>query len=114
MLTTIRKPFNQRAFVTLVAAVAGAGLPLTGFANHVLQTDPINPSRHAWMAAHNGLGIIFATFAIWHAILNRRALVSHLRGAMGRWRMVGREALWAVALVTVALSVAVGHTFHGP
>ena len=112
MLATTRKPFNQRAFVALVAAVAGVGLPLTGLANHLLQLESMTQQRHFWMAAHNGLGVIFVTFVVWHVVLNRRAFLTHFRGAAARWRLVSREVLWATVLVSVALLVAVGHTFH--
>jgi hypothetical protein len=112
MLTTTRKPFNQRAFVALVAAGSGVGLPFTGFANHLLQMEPMTLGRHAWMAAHNGLGVTFATFAVWHVILNRRAFLQHVRGAAARWRSVNREVLWATALVAIVLFAAVGHALH--
>jgi hypothetical protein len=104
--------FNQRAFVSLVVAVAGLGLPLTGLFNHLLGTEGISPRRHFWMAAHNGLGILFTTFVVWHLVLNRRALLAHIRGVGGRWRSVSREILWAAALVAAVLLGAVGHTFH--
>jgi hypothetical protein len=106
------KPFNQRAFVALVAAVAGLGLPLTGLFTHLLGTEAISPRRHFWMAAHNGLGILFATFVVWHLVLNRRALLAHIRGVSGPSRSVRREILWATAVVAAVLLVAAGHTFH--
>jgi hypothetical protein len=112
MVATTSKPFNPRAFVALVAAVAGLGLPLTGVANHLFQMESMTLRRHARMAAHNGLAVIFATFVVWHVVLNRRAFLAHLRGAAARWRSVSREVLWATVLVAAGLFVAVGHAFH--
>jgi len=109
---TPAKPFSQRAFVSLVAAVAGLGLPLTGLFTHLTGTESMTARRHFWMAAHNGLGIIFTTFVVWHVILNRRALLAHIRGVAGRWHVVSREILWATALVFATFLGAVGHTLH--
>jgi hypothetical protein len=55
------------------------------------------------------LGIIFMVSAIWHILLNRKALVSYIRGSVGRVSGVSREAFWAAALVGIMLFVSVGH-----
>jgi hypothetical protein len=107
-----RRPFNTRAFITLVVAISGVGLPVTGVANHYYGFDPITVARHAWMSAHNVLGVIFVVFATWHVILNRRALWSHARGAASRIPTLSREALFAALLVAGALTFFVGHSFH--
>ena len=106
-----RRPFNARAFVALMAAITGIGLPLTGLANHLCQAHPITPSYHAWMSAHNSLGTLFFVSAIWHAVLNRRALVRYLRGVRSRLSGSSREAIYAVALVAVVLFVALAHVY---
>ena len=106
------KPFNQRAFVSLVAAVSGLGLPLTGLFTHLTGTEFLTPRRHFWMAGHTSLGIVFTAFVVWHVVLNRRALLAHVRGVTGRWHAVSREILWATALVAATLLGAVGHTLH--
>ena len=109
---TTAKRFNQRAFVSLVVALAALGLPLTGLFTHVTGTEPLSPRHHFWMAAHNSLGIVFTAFVVWHVVLNRRALLAHIRGVTGPWQTVSREILWATALVTAVLLGAVSHTFH--
>ena len=106
-----RKPFNGRAFVALTGALSGIGLPLTGLGNHLCQAHPITYSYHAWMSAHNSLGILFFVSAIWHAVLNRRVLVNYLRGARLRLSGGSREAIYAVALVAVVLFVALAHLY---
>jgi hypothetical protein len=104
------RKFNTRAFVTLTVALSGLGLPLSGFPLHVLDSAQASVARHAWMAAHNILGFVFVGFAIWHVLLNRRALRNHLRHATARAREVNREALLALAVVVAALLFA-GHAF---
>jgi len=112
MRTDTKKFLNRRAFVALTAAISGMGLPVTGIANHLYQMEPMTLERHAWMSAHNTLGVLFTIFAIWHAILNRRALCNHARGLGARLFSMSREASFAVALIAIALFFVVGHTFH--
>lgn len=102
---------NTRSFVALMIAFSGLGLPVTGVANHVYGFS-VTLERHAWMSAHNTLGILFAVFSIWHVLLNRRALWSHVRNAAGRRPAVTREAILAGTVVVLALIVFVGHAFH--
>ena len=112
MKNTARKSFNPRGFVILTATVTGLGLPITGLANHLHQMESmLSFSRHAWMAAHNILGILFMVSIVSHAILNRRILINYVRGHAAR-SGIGREAVGAVFLVVVMLFVAVGHVFH--
>jgi hypothetical protein len=104
--------FNLRGFLILTATVAGLGLPITGLANHMHQMDSmLSFSRHAWMAAHNVLGVLFMAATVSHAILNRRLLLNYVRGHAAR-PGIGREAVGAVILVAVMLFIAVGHAFH--
>jgi hypothetical protein len=103
--------FNKRAFIALTASIAGLGLPITGLANHLSQLEFISFRRHAWMAAHTSLGVLFLAFVIWHAILNRRAFFPYVRGLYAHWPAMGREAFWAVGLVAATLVIAVGHAF---
>ncbi|MFA6242567.1 MAG: DUF4405 domain-containing protein [Candidatus Hydrogenedentales bacterium] len=112
METRLRKPFNKRAFAALTIAVAGIGLPVTGIANHIYQFEPMTLERHAWMSAHNVLGLLFASFALWHAYLNRRALLTYVKGMVARMPLLSREAILAVAVVALALFIFVGHAFH--
>ena len=112
MKTETKKQFNRRAFVALVATMSGLGLPVTGLMNHLHQTEPATLVRHVWMSAHNSLGIIFVVFAVWHAVLNRRALLSHLRGAVAQVPRLTREAIVAVMLVVALVGIVVSHAFH--
>lgn len=106
------KTFNTRSFVTLMIAFSGLGLPVTGIANHFFGFAPPSVERHAWMSAHNCLGILFVVFSIWHVVLNRRALWKHVRNATLRIRAMSREAMFAGAVVTLMLVLFVGHAFH--
>jgi hypothetical protein len=107
-----RQPFNVRAFVSVGMLCAGLGLPWTGWANHLLQGEGMTVARHAWMTAHNSLGVLFALFGAWHVALNRRALANYIRGAFARVAVPRREVLCAAALVTVMTALAVSHAFH--
>ncbi len=106
------KLFNWRGFVILTATVAGLGLPITGLANHLHQLEPIvSFSRHAWMSAHNILGVLFMVSTVSHAIFNRRILLNYVRGHAARPE-IRREAVGAIVLVAVMLFITVGHAFH--
>ncbi len=101
--------FNPRAFVSSMIVFTAAGLPVTGLANHVLQAEPFSTARHAWMGAHNSLGVLFVVFAAWHVVLNRRALAGYLRAAAPRVPGGGREVFCALLLLTVTTALVVAH-----
>ncbi len=104
------KRLNKRALVALVALISGIGLPFTGLGNHLLHSSSLHGPRHIWIVTHEVLGIIFMVSAIWHIILNRKALVNHIRGSLGRVAGMSREAFWAAAFVGIILFMSVGHT----
>lgn len=107
-----RRAFNLRAFASVGMACSGLGLPVTGWANHVLQLEPMTIARHAWMTAHNSLAVLFVAFAACHVVVNWRGLWYHLCGAIARMAGPRREVLLAVAVVMVLTAVAVSHAFH--
>lgn len=111
MQSNKEKPFNKRAFTALGAAVSGLGLPLTGYANHLYQFSPMTEQRHAWMAAHNILAVLFLAFAAWHVILNRQALLRHAKGIVRNMPFLSREAVLAGLVVASVVFLFVGHAF---
>ncbi len=111
MISNTKRPFGQRAFVASLAAFSGLGLPATGLANHLLQMEQMTLRRHVWMSAHNTLAVIFAVAAVWHIILNRRALLNHARSVSSGLSGVSREATCAGIIVAFLLFVFVGHAF---
>ena len=113
-MTEASSGLNIRAFVALVIAFSGCGLPVTGIANHLYGFDPPSVTRHAWMSAHNVLGLLFVVFSTWHIALNRRPLLRHLHGVAARIPTVSREALLAGAVVALGLFLFVGHALHVP
>lgn len=92
----------------MMALFSGIGLPLSGLANHLLGFDPLTVQRHAWMAAHNVMGVTFAVFAGWHIALNRRTLANYFRSAV--LQLPRREAVTAGLFIAGLLTFAVGHT----
>ncbi len=104
--------FNTRAFVALTIALSGLGLPVTGIANHVYAFMPMTVARHAWMAAHNILGLLFLGFGAWHVVLNRRALANHAKGLAAKVPSVSREAVVAALVVGAIVFLFVSHAFH--
>jgi len=106
------KKFNTRAFIALMVAFSGIGLPITGIANHIYGFSPMTVGRHAWMASHNALSLLFVLFSIWHIILNRKPLLVHMKGLASQVPSVSREAILAGIVVLVAIFFAAGHAFH--
>ena len=104
--------FSIRGFSAIILAVATLGLPVTGVANHVYGFSGLDVTRHAWMAAHNALGTLFMIAAALHLVLNRRALIAHMRKVSADIFRMRREALWACGATALLLLVAVGHAFH--
>ncbi len=106
------RPFRYRAFVAIVATLTGLSLPISGFMNHYYQFAPFGVERHFWMSLHNSAAILFAVFAIWHGILNRKALLQHLKGNWLKLRAVSRESIYALLLVSVLVGLISSHAFH--
>ncbi len=110
---TPARPFSTRAFTAVTAGLAAVALLVTGVACLVLEAGPSGDAQHAWTAAHCLVALIFIVAAVWHASLNGRGLLRHLRGMACRAAPISREAVWAVALVAAALGLALGlaHAF---
>lgn len=106
------KRLNSRAFTAMMLVFSGLGLPVTGIANHAYGLVPLSVERHAWMSAHNALGVLFAVFSIWHIVLNRRAVWNHVRSTASRISVMSREAMVAGVVVAITLLLFVGHAFH--
>ena len=107
-----RNGLKPRAFATMMILFTGIGLPVTGIANHLYGLSFLTPARHAWMAAHNVLGLLFVVFSVWHVYLNRHALARHLKAAGEQARGMSREALLAGLAVAAVLLLSVGHGLH--
>jgi hypothetical protein len=106
-----KRKFNKRALAAMISLISCLSLPFTGLAIHLFHSGSPGGPRHFWIAAHEALGIIFTLSALWHIILNRKALYNHLRGAAGQMAGLSRETLCAIALVTIILFAAAGHSF---
>ncbi len=112
MMGNPARSFRHRAFVAMVMVFSGLALPVTGIANHFYGFAPPSVERHAWMSAHNALGLLFVVFSIWHVVLNRKALWTHVRNTAANLPIVSRETMLAGCVVAVMLALFVGHAFH--
>lgn len=108
------RPFSKRAFAASMAALAGATLPLSGWFCHHYQFAPMTVARHAWMATHVAMAILFVLAAGWHVVMNRKAIVAHLRGTAAGARGFSRETRFAAAILALVALVAAGHAFLAP
>jgi hypothetical protein len=100
--------WNQRAFVVTGALVSGLALPISGLADHAAG-GPEGSAAPGWSIVHTSLGVLFVSFCVWHAALNRRALLRYLRGRVPAGGLLTREVLVALALVGGVLAVTVTH-----
>lgn len=104
--------WNQRAFVATGALLSGLALPISGLADHAAGGP--GGSADAWSVAHASLGGLFVGFCVWHAVLNRRALLRHLRGSTPPRGLPSREVLVALVLVGGVSALTVTHARVGP
>jgi hypothetical protein len=110
METEQKKPFNKRAFISVALFITGLSLPVSGIMNHSLGFEPLTPARHFWMSAHNMSGVLFIICAVFHIVLNWRALLRHMKNA--RHVVISREALAAILLLLVVVGAFSSHAFH--
>ena len=107
-----RGSFNTQAFVALMAAITGIGLPFSGFAHHLLHDAPIAFYRNACMSAHWAMGIMFVVFAVWHTILNRRMLFAYMQWPV-EMPALNRELVLASILGSIPIFVSAIYAFIG-
>ncbi|MGE5354204.1 MAG: DUF4405 domain-containing protein [Acidobacteriota bacterium] len=105
-----KRNFNKRAFISSVLFISGAGLPFSGYMNHILGFSDMDASRHAWMSVHNVLGVLFVAFALWHIALNWKVMKIYFRKAAGL--IISRETLYAASLILICVGMFVFHAVH--
>jgi len=102
--------FSKRGFISTGMFISGLGLPITGIMNHYLAFDSITTERHAWMSAHNILGIFFILFAVFHIIYNWKGLIKYINNSVEA--IISKEAVAALSVVLFFLVLVILHTFH--
>jgi len=105
--------WNQRAFVVTGALLSGLTLPIMGLADHAAGGPGGAAAAAGWSIVHTSLGVLFASFCIWHAALNRRALARYLRAKIPGGALPTREVLVALALIGGVLALTVAHALVG-
>jgi hypothetical protein len=102
--TPVRR-WEQRRFVSCSTLILGLALPVTGVGNHLARHSEGPTADAGWVVAHVAIGSLFVLFAVWHAILNRRALVRYLR-AKAKPSLPSREILAALVMIVIVLALA--------
>lgn len=110
-VTSEVRPFNTRAFVSLGIFISALILPVSGIYNHELGLSGLTQERHFWMAVHNSAAALFTCFAAAHIVLNRKALIRHIR--LAKDRLISKEAMAVAALVIGIVVVFASHALHG-
>lgn len=105
----VETKFNYRSFCSIGMFVSGVSLPFSGLMNHNLQLEELSPVREFWMSIHNSAGVLFFILAIFHVILNKKALIKHLRKAKGA--MISKEAVMAIIFITLIVLSFSSHAF---
>lgn len=78
--------------------------------NHFLAFDTLTVERHAWMSAHNVLGLLFLLFAVFHIFFNWKGLMKYIKNSISF--IISREALVALSLIVFFLVLIVSHAYH--
>ena len=105
-----KKPFNGRAFISIVLFLSGLCLPISGIINHKLQFEPLTIERHFWMSIHNFAAMLFTIFAIIHISYNWRALKHYAKRV--KEISISKEAIVAFVLVVIIVGLFSSHAFH--
>lgn len=103
------KRFDKRAFVTCILLLSFIGLPITGFAPHLIAHGGDRTIPHLLMAMHNVLGIIFVITGIIHVGYNYRWIKRGIAGWNGAFPFLSKEPLAAVLIVFAVVAAISGH-----
>jgi hypothetical protein len=109
----VKPRWDQRRFVSLGALFSGLALPITGVADHLARHSTGPHAGPGWIVAHVTISALFVGFATWHAVINRRALVRHLRCRAAGRMLPSREALAALVFVGGVLALVLAHAAKG-
>jgi hypothetical protein len=105
--------FRTRSFISLLVMFSATGLALTGITLEVHGLAAPRALRHACEAVHSVFALVFTVTGIWHAVLNRRAIVAAFKPGAARLALISREAALALGLVLVLIALFIGHTLAG-
>jgi ferredoxin len=105
-----KKPFNRRAFLSVLLAASGLLLPYSGFMNHTLQMAPLTVGRHFWMSVHNVSALLFTCAAISHVVIHRHALMHYAKGAQRV--LITKEAAAALGVLFFVVGFFSMHALH--
>jgi uncharacterized alpha/beta hydrolase family protein len=104
------KPFNKRAFISIVILLSGVLLVASGIVNHKLAFRAFTPTRHFWMAVHNMSALIFTICVSIHVSYNWKVLTRHANKLKSM--VISKEAIWAIILVAGVVGLVSSHVLH--
>jgi hypothetical protein len=96
--------WNQRTVVVAGAALCGITLPVTGLLDHFAGRE--------WALPHAATGVLCVGFCVWHAVLNRSALLRYARSRMPASGLPARELVTSTAVTAAVLAATVIHALE--
>ena len=103
---------NVRALASLSMICAAVWLPPSGIALHFAAQGSSALAQHVLMSLHNTAAALFASAAILHVWLNRKALVQHFRTGVSGTLRLRRELTLAVLGVSGLIALIESHALH--
>jgi ABC-type uncharacterized transport system involved in gliding motility auxiliary subunit len=97
----IKKSFNNRAFVSIVALLFFVSLAVSGIMLQVTDHQSYTFSIVYWHVMHNFSAVVFLVFALVHIVRNGKALMSYLVKAKN---IVNKELIAGLILLIIILS----------
>jgi hypothetical protein len=96
--------WNQRTVVVAGAALCGITLPVTGLLDHFAGRE--------WALPHAATGVLCVGLCVWHAVLNRSALLRYARSRMPASGLPARELVTSTAVTAAVLAATVIHALE--
>ncbi|MDR1631565.1 MAG: DUF4405 domain-containing protein [Dysgonamonadaceae bacterium] len=97
----IKKSFNNRAFVSIVALLFFVSLAVSGIMLQVTDHQSYTFSIVYWHVMHNFSAVVFLVFALLHIVRNGKVLKSYLAKARNT---VSKELVAGLILLVIILS----------
>jgi hypothetical protein len=98
-MSTEKKKFNSRAFVSIGTFLFFIGLVASGIMLQITEHQPISLLQVYSKVLHNFSAIAFLVFAISHLMKNWKAMKTHITGI--KKKVISKEMLWGLLLFVI-------------